>query len=39
MNYTWRFEFLYTLMLSRDTLIGDFETSNHIFRARVKHFF
>lgn len=38
LNYTWRFEFLYTLQGSRNTIAGDFETVDHLFRFRVKHF-
>lgn len=38
LNYTWRFEFLYTLQASRNTIAGDFETTDNLFRFRVKHF-
>lgn len=38
LKYEWRFELLYTLQLSRDTLFADFETSNHIVRLRFKFF-
>jgi len=38
LNYTWRFEFLYTLQESRNTIAGDFETTDNLFRFRVKHF-
>jgi hypothetical protein len=38
LNYTWRFEFLYNLQQSRNTLVGDFNTTDNIFRVRVKHF-
>lgn len=38
LRYEWRFELLYTLQLSRDTLLSDFETSNHIVRLRFKFF-
>ncbi len=38
LNYTWRFEFLYTLQASRNTLAGDFETSDNLWRFRIKHF-
>ena len=38
-DWGWRYEFLYTLQLTRDTLADDFNTSNHIFRLRFKHFF
>ena len=36
LKYQWRFELLYTLMLSRDTLLDNFQTSNHILRLRIK---
>lgn len=38
LNYTWRFEFVYTLQESRNTLGGDFETTDNLFRFRVKHY-
>lgn len=38
LNYTWRFEFLYTLQQSRNTIAGDFDTTDNLFRFRVKHF-
>lgn len=38
LNYTWRLEFLFTLQQSRNTLAGDFNTTDNIFRIRVKHF-
>lgn len=38
LSYTWRFEFVYTLQESRNTLAGDFETTDNLFRFRVKHF-
>lgn len=38
LSYTWRFEFLYTLQESRNTIAGDFETTDNLFRIRVKHF-
>lgn len=38
LSYTWRLEFLYTLQQSRNTLAGDFNTTDNIFRIRVKHF-
>jgi len=31
-------ELLYTLQLSKDTLLADFETSNHIVRLRLKFY-
>lgn len=36
LRYQWRFELLYTLQLSKDTLLASFETSNHILRLRLK---
>ena len=38
LKYEWRFELLYTLQLSRDTLLTSFETSNHIVRLRLKFY-
>ena len=38
LRYEWRFELLYTLQLSKDTLLADFETSNHIVRLRLKFY-
>ncbi len=38
LNYTWRFELMYTLQESRNTIAGDFETIDNLFRIRVKHF-
>lgn len=38
LKYEWRFELLYTLQLSKDTLLASFETSNHILRLRLKFF-
>ena len=38
LKYEWRFELLYTLQLSRDTLLADFDATNHIVRARLKFF-
>lgn len=38
LNYTWRFEFLYTLQQSYNTLAGDFSTTDNLFRFRVKHY-
>jgi len=38
LNYGLRFEFLYLLQQSRNTLEDDFETSDSIFRLRVKQY-
>jgi hypothetical protein len=38
LNYAWRFEFVYTLQTSRNTIAGDFDTMDNIFRFRVKTF-
>ncbi len=38
LSYTWRFEFLYTLQESRNTLVGDFDATDNLFRIRIKHF-
>ena len=38
LKYEWRFELLYTLQLSKDTLLASFETSNHIVRLRLKFY-
>lgn len=38
LNYTWRFEFLYTYQLSRNTIAGDVDSDDNLFRFRVKHF-
>ena len=38
LKYEWRFELLYTLQISRDTLLSDFQMSNHIVRLRLKFF-
>jgi len=38
LKYQWRFELLYTLQLSKDTLLANFETSNHILRLRLKFY-
>lgn len=38
LKYQWRFELLYTLQLSKDTLLASFETSNHIVRLRLKFY-
>lgn len=38
LNYTWRFELMYTLQESRNTIAGDFDTIDNLFRIRVKHF-
>jgi hypothetical protein len=37
LNYTWRFEFVYTLQMSKNT-IDAVPTQDNIFRFRVKHF-
>lgn len=37
-NYNFRVEFVYTLQESRNTLEGDFNTTDHIFRFRLKHY-
>jgi hypothetical protein len=38
LSYTWRFEFVYTLQESRNTIGGDYDTTDNLFRFRVKHF-
>ena len=38
LKYEWRFELLYTLQLSRDTLLADFDATNHIVRFRLKFY-
>lgn len=38
LKYEWRFELLYTLQLSKDTLLASFEKSNHIVRLRLKFY-
>lgn len=38
LSYTWRFEFLYTYQLSRNTIAGDVDSDDNLFRFRVKHF-
>ncbi len=38
LNYTWRFELMYTLQESRNTIAGDFDSVDNLFRIRVKHF-
>ncbi len=38
LNYNWRFEFLYTMQESYNTLAGDFSTTDNLFRFRVKHY-
>jgi hypothetical protein len=38
LNYNYRFEFIYMLQQSRAAIDGDFETSDNIFRFRVKHY-
>ncbi len=37
-KYEWRIELLYTAQLSRDTLLSDFEQTNHIMRLRIKFY-
>lgn len=37
-NYNFRIEFVYTLQESRNTLEGNFDTTDHIFRFRLKHY-
>jgi hypothetical protein len=37
-NYSWRFEFVYTLQKSKNTLDGDFYTSDNLFRFRIRHY-
>ena len=37
-NYNFRVEFVYTLQESKNTIEGDFYTSDHIFRFRLKHY-
>ena len=38
LRYQWRFELLYTLQLSKDTLLASFEASNQIVRLRLKFY-
>lgn len=38
LSYSMRFEFLYMLQLSKNTLAEDFETSDHVFRFRIKQY-
>jgi hypothetical protein len=38
LNYTWRFELMYTLQESKDVIDGNFVTTDNIFRFRIKHF-
>ncbi|MEJ1237337.1 DUF2490 domain-containing protein [Chryseolinea sp. T2] len=38
LNYSVRFELMYTLQMSRNTLDNGYETTDNIFRIRVKHF-
>jgi hypothetical protein len=38
LNYTLRFEFLYMLQQSKNTIDDDFESSDNIFRFRVKQY-
>lgn len=37
-NYNFRFEFVYTLQESRNTIDGDYVTTENIFRFRLKHY-
>ena len=37
-NYNLRLELMYTLQQSKNTIDGDFYTSDHIFRIRIKQF-
>lgn len=38
LNYNWRFEFLYMLQRSKDTIEDEFETADHVFRFRIKQY-
>ena len=38
LNYSWRFEFVYALQQSKDTIEEEFKGSDHIFRFRVKQY-
>ena len=38
LSYTWRFELMYTLQESRNTIGSEFTTTDNIFRVRVRHF-
>ena len=38
LSYTWRFELMYTLQQSLNTITGSEPTTDSIFRLRVKHF-
>jgi hypothetical protein len=38
LSYNLRFEFLYMLQESRDAITDDFDTSDHVFRFRVKQY-
>jgi hypothetical protein len=38
LNYNLRFEFIYMLQQSKNTIDGDFESSDNIFRFRVKQY-
>jgi Protein of unknown function (DUF2490) len=38
LSYNLRFEFLYMLQQSKNTMEDDFETSDHVFRLRVKQY-
>ncbi|HRI79656.1 MAG TPA: DUF2490 domain-containing protein [Cyclobacteriaceae bacterium] len=37
-SYSWRFELMYTLQESRNTIGSEFTTEDNIFRVRIKHF-
>lgn len=38
LKYEWRFELLYMLQIARDTLLADFELTNHIVQSRFKFY-
>jgi len=38
LSYTWRFEFIYMLQLSREAISDDYSSTDNIFRIRIKHF-
>jgi hypothetical protein len=38
LSYPWRFEFVYTLQKSKNTIDGDFYTSDNLFRVRIRHY-
>lgn len=37
-NYNFRLEFVVTLQVSNNTIEGDIDTTDHIFRLRLKHY-